>query len=62
MAVQKFGQKLLMNGNFAVPQRSQFLLVVVDQDDVVTEIGETSACDQSYISRTDDSNPHVFAP
>ena len=43
MAAEQFGQEFLMNGDLAVTQRGQFLLIVVDQDDVVAEVGKARA-------------------
>ena len=62
VAAQKFGQKFLVDGNLAVFEGGQFALIVVDQNDVVTEVGKAGACHQSYVSGTDDSDPHVQTP
>src|SRR5215469_13910932 len=47
-----------MNRDFAVTQRHQFALVVIDQNDVVAEVGKASAGHQSDISRTHHGNAH----
>ena len=39
-----------MNRDIATIERSQFLLVIIDENYFVTEVGKTSAGDQSYIS------------
>ena len=58
MALQQFGKKIFVDWNFAGPQRLQLLLVVVDQNDVVSEIGKTSPGHQSNIARTHHRNVH----
>ena len=40
VATQQFGQEFFVNRHLTVAQRSQFLLVIVDQDDVMTEVGK----------------------
>jgi hypothetical protein len=62
MAVQKFGKKLLVDGNFTAVQRCEFLLVVVDQDHVMTKVREAGARDQSDVSRTYDGDTHWEIP
>jgi hypothetical protein len=46
------------NRDLATIERGEFLLVVVHYNDVVAEIGEASACDQAYVSRTDNRQLH----
>jgi hypothetical protein len=43
MTSEQFRQELLMNGNGAVPQSRQLLLIVVDQDNLMAEISETGS-------------------
>ena len=59
MTVQKFRKKIFMNGDLPVFERRKFALIVVDQYDVMTQIGEAGARDQSHVSGTNHSNPHV---
>src|SRR4029077_9178288 len=47
-----------MNGHFAILQGGEFSLVIVDKDDVVTQVCETSSCNQSNITRTYNSDSH----
>ena len=58
MASEKFRQEFFVDGDFAAFQRRQFLLIVVDQDDIVSEISETGACDQSNVPRTHNGDAH----
>ena len=58
MALEQFRQKLFVDGDFAGVQRSQFLLIVVDQDDVMAQIGEACACDQPNIPGTYNGDAH----
>jgi hypothetical protein len=51
-----------MDGNLPVAQGSEFPLIVVDEDDVVSEVGEASSRDQAYVSRTHYGNLHVQTP
>src|ERR1035437_1359197 len=51
-----------MDGDLAILQRRQFGLIIVHQNDIVSEIGKASACHQPYVSRTHDRNPHVKTP
>jgi hypothetical protein len=44
--------------DLAIVQRRQLLLIVVDENDVVTEIGKAGASDQSYVSGTYYSDAH----
>ena len=57
---QEFREKFLMDGNLAILQRGQFLLIVVHENDIVSEVGKTSARHQSYVSRTYNRDPHVL--
>src|SRR6516164_10838068 len=61
MALEQFGQKILVNGDLSRLQRFEFLSVVVDQDDLVTEIGEASAGHKSDVSGSDHRNGHGFS-
>jgi len=51
-----------VDGDFAVFKSGEFAVVIVDQNDVVAEVGEACAGDQSHVSGTDDSNPHDETP
>src|SRR5439155_1440189 len=50
MTLQQLGQKVLMNWNLTGIQISQLLLIVVNQDNFVAEVGETPPCHQSHVS------------
>ena len=62
MAAQQFGQKIFVDGNLAVLERGQFALIIVDENDVVAEVGEAGACNQPHVSGTNDSDAHVQTP
>lgn len=47
-----------MDRDLAAPQGGQFLLVVVDENDLVPEVCKAGACDQTYVSRTHYGNAH----
>jgi len=51
-----------MDRYLAIFQRSQFPFVVVDKDDVMSEVRKTRPCYQAYISGAYDSDPHVQTP
>ena len=50
MALQQFGQELLVNRDLPAVERSQFLLVVVHQDDLVAHVRKTCSGHQADIS------------
>ena len=50
MTLQQLGKKVLMNGNLTGIQSSQLLMIVVNQDNFVAEVGETPPCHQSHVS------------
>src|SRR2546426_3905549 len=50
MTLQQLGQKVLVNRNLAGFEGSQLLLIIVYQDDVMTEVGEACSRDQPHIS------------
>ena len=39
-----------MNWNFAIPQRGQFLLVVIHQNNFVSQIGKTRSRNQTHVT------------
>jgi hypothetical protein len=43
----------------AVFQSGELALIVIDKNDVMTEVGEAGACDQPDVSGTNNSDPHV---
>jgi hypothetical protein len=49
-------------GNLPVAEGGEFSLIVVDEDDVMSEVGEACPCDQAYVSRTHYGNLHVQTP
>jgi hypothetical protein len=59
MTTEQFGQKLLVNRNLSALESRQFPFIVIDQDDLMTEVGKTGSCDQSNVPRTNDGDPHV---
>ena len=56
--LSKLWQESLVNRYFAIAQSRQLLLIVVDQDDIVSEIGKTRARHQPNVSRTHHRNLH----
>src|SRR6266536_1783736 len=58
MTVQKFRQKILVDGHFAAIQGGELGLVVVNNDHIMTEIGEACPCHQTNVPRTDYSDLH----
>jgi hypothetical protein len=56
--LQQFGKKIFVDRHFAAIQRSEFILIVIDDNDVVAEVGKAGPCDQSNVSRTDNCNLH----
>ncbi len=58
MAVQQFRQEVLMDGHFAAIERRQFLLVVVHNNDFVTQVGKARPGDQPHVSRPDHGYLH----
>ncbi len=50
MTAQKLRQKIFVDGDLAIAQGGQFLLIIVHQDDVMSQVGKTSARHQSYVS------------
>src|SRR5207302_10282770 len=45
-----------MDRNLALAKRGQLLLIVVYQNDLVAQVGETGPCHQAHVSRTYDGN------
>ena len=43
MAAQEFGKKVFVDGNLSVHEGGQFTFVVVDENDVMTEVGKAGA-------------------
>src|SRR5579862_3643583 len=62
MPFQQPRQKLLVNRDLPVFQTSQLTLVVIDHDDVVAHVGETSPGHQSNVSRSYNRDAHSNAP
>jgi hypothetical protein len=58
VTAKEFRQELLVDRTLAGMQRRQLRLVIVDKNNVVTEIGKAGARDQSYVSGTYDSDAH----
>ena len=56
--LQQFRQKLFVDGNVAGLERGQLGLVVVHQDYLMAEVGETRARHQSHVARTHHRNAH----
>ena len=50
MTLQQFRQETLMNGNLSAPQRSQLLLVVIDQDHLVAHVRKTGSRHQPHVA------------
>jgi hypothetical protein len=51
-----------VNGNLAVAQGGQLLLVVIHENDFVSKVSETGACDQSDVSGAYHGNAHRLFP
>ena len=51
-----------MDRNLALAKRGQLLLIIVYQNDFVSQVSETGPCHQAHVSRTYDSNAdrHVY--
>ncbi len=47
-----------MDGDIAGLERGQFGLVVIHQDNLMAEVGETRARHQSHVARTHHRNAH----
>jgi hypothetical protein len=62
VAGQEFGQKFFVDWDLAVSQGRQFGVIVVHENNVVTEIGKASASDQTDVSRPYNCNPHLRTP
>jgi hypothetical protein len=58
MPRQQLGQKLLMNRHLARAQRRQFLLIVIDQHDLMSQIRKTHSRYQPNVSGTDHRDAH----
>jgi len=58
MPPEKFGKKLLVDGNYATLQQVQLLLVIIDQDDLMSEIRKASTRNQPHVPRTDNGYLH----
>ena len=61
MAGEELGEKFFVNGDFAGAKSLELLLVVIDQNDLMPEVGETGTCNQTNVSRTDDCDAHKRA-
>jgi len=59
--VQQLGQEVFVDGDLTAVERSELLLVVINDDDVVAKVGKTRPSDQSHISRTHHSYLHASA-
>jgi hypothetical protein len=59
MPRQQFGQKALVNRHFAASERGDFFLVIIDEDNLVPEIGETNSSHQANISGTNYCDAHI---
>ena len=55
---QQLGQKLFMNRYLSVPECRDFLLVVIDQDDLVPQIRKTRSRYQPHVPGTDHRDAH----
>ncbi len=60
IALQEFGEVVLVDEGVAGLKRGDFALVIVDADDVVTHLSEADGGDEADISRSDDGNFDVF--
>ena len=58
IAVDDFLKARLVDRDFAGLQRFHFSRVVIDADDVMADVGETSAGHQTDVTGTDDGNIH----
>ena len=59
MAAQQFREEFFVDRDLAILQGVELGFVVIDDDDLMTEVGETRARDQAYVSRTNYCNAHV---
>jgi hypothetical protein len=50
MTLEQFGQKILVDRDLTAIERCEFLVVIVHDNYVVTEIGEAGAGHQSHVS------------
>jgi len=51
-----------MNGDLAIPERSELALVIIHKNDVMPQVGKAGACHQPYVSGTHHSDPHFQIP
>ncbi len=58
MPRQQLRQESFMNRHLAVPERGDFLLVVIDQDNLVPQIRKTRSGYQAHVPRTDHRDAH----
>jgi hypothetical protein len=58
MPHQQLGQESFMNRHLAVPERRDFLFVVIDQDNLVPQIRKTRSRYQTHVPGTDHRDAH----
>ena len=62
MPLHQFRQELFVNRNLSVLERRQFVLVIVDKDDVVSHVRKTRPRHQSHIPRPNYRDVHPNLP
>jgi len=61
MATEQFRQKILVNRNLPISQRSQFPIVIIDDYDLMPQVRQARTRHQTHIARTYDCDAHTMS-